>query len=101
MPEGRPSIPAQIKRDVLIESGYRCAIPRCGQTEITIDHIDDYAKVKEHSFDNHIVLCANCHQRKTQGRIDRKALLQTDQGQSFDRQWALWRYGASRAADAR
>lgn len=74
--EGRPAIPAQMERDVLIEAGYRCAIPRCGQTEITIDHIDDYAKVKEHRFDNLIVLCANCHQRKTQGKIDRKALRQ-------------------------
>lgn len=76
MPEGRPDIPAQLERDVLIEAGYRCAMPRCGQTEITIDHIDDYAKIKEHRFDNLIVLCANCHLRKTQGKIDRKALKQ-------------------------
>jgi hypothetical protein len=76
MPAGRPDIPAQMEREVLIEAGYRCAMPRCGQTEITIDHIDDYAKVQEHRFDNLIVLCANCHLRKTQGKIDRKALQQ-------------------------
>lgn len=76
MPEGRPAIPAQMRRDALIEAGYRCAIPRCGQTEITIDHIEDYAKVKAHRFDNLIVLCANCHQRKTQGKIERAALRQ-------------------------
>lgn len=76
MPEGRPDIPAQMERNVLIEAGFRCAMPRCGQTEITIDHIDDYAKVQEHRFDNLIVLCANCHLRKTQGKIDRKALVQ-------------------------
>ena len=65
-----------MQRDVLIESGYRCAIPHCRETQIQIHHIEDYAKVKEHTFDNLIALCANCHQRVTKGEIPRKAVLQ-------------------------
>jgi hypothetical protein len=65
-----------MERDVLIESGYRCAIPRCGATQIQIHHIVPWADVQEHTFDNLIVLCANCHQRVTNGEIDRKAVRQ-------------------------
>jgi hypothetical protein len=31
MPEGRPAIPATVKRAVLVEAGHRCAIPTCRQ----------------------------------------------------------------------
>jgi len=65
-----------MRRDVLIESGYRCAIPHCRETTLDIHHIVDYAKVQEHSFDNLVALCPNCHRRATNGEIDRKAMLQ-------------------------
>ncbi|MGW5259669.1 HNH endonuclease signature motif containing protein [Microbispora sp. NPDC004025] len=81
MAEGRPRIPADIERAVFMEAGHRCAIPTCKQTEgLQIEHIDDYAKVKKHEFDNLILLCANCHARKQNGtgprKLDRKALRQ-------------------------
>ena len=60
----------------MIESGYRCAMPHCRETSIEIHHIVNYAKVQEHTFDNLIVLCANCHQRVTNGEIDQKAVSQ-------------------------
>jgi hypothetical protein len=72
----RPQIPAQMKRDVLIESGYRCAIPQCGQIQFDIHHIVPWATVHEHTFDNLIALCANCHRRVTNGEIDGKAIKQ-------------------------
>jgi hypothetical protein len=76
MAGNRPPIPAQMRRDVLIESGYRCAIPNCRETEYDIHHIVDYAVVQLHTFDNLIVLCPNCHRRVTNGEIDQKAVKQ-------------------------
>lgn len=72
----RPAIPAQMRRDVLIESGYRCAMPHCRETQIDINHIVPYVEVQEHTFDNLVALCPNCHRRYTNGEIDRKAMFQ-------------------------
>ncbi|MEV4320990.1 HNH endonuclease signature motif containing protein [Microbispora rosea] len=79
MAEGRPDIPAQLKRDLLVEAGHRCAIPTCRvDRPLEFEHIEDWAKVKKHEFGNMIVLCANCHGRKGNGpgQIDRKSLRQ-------------------------
>ena len=79
MPQGRDPIPAELERALFIEAGYRCAIPTCRVAKpLTIEHIDDWAKVKEHKFANMIVLCANCHGLKGDGprKLDRKALRQ-------------------------
>lgn len=70
----RQSIPKELERKVLVEAGHRCAIPSCRQTTTDIHHIVPYAKVKEHKFENLIVLCCNCHRRCLTGEIDRKAL---------------------------
>ncbi|MGH9107009.1 MAG: HNH endonuclease [Acidimicrobiales bacterium] len=43
-------------------------MPQCRETQVEIHHIDDYAKVQEHTFDNPIALCANCRQRLTRAR---------------------------------
>jgi len=78
MPEGRPSIPRELRRDILVEAGHRCAIPACRQHPVEVEHIDDWAKVKEHRFENLIALCPTCHARKGEGpgQIDRKSLRQ-------------------------
>jgi len=63
----------------MIEAGHRCAIPTCrAVASLQIEHIEDWAKVRRHDFENMIVLCANCHGRKgnRNGQIDRKALRQ-------------------------
>jgi HNH endonuclease len=66
MPEQRPAIPAELERSLMIEAGYRCAMPMCNETSaLTIDHIVEWAKVHKHEFSNMIVLCAVCHRRKT------------------------------------
>ena len=72
--EERPPIPADLKRRVLIEAGHRCAIPTCRFPATEIAHIEPWAKVKEHKYENLIALCPNCHGRADKGEIDRKSL---------------------------
>lgn len=70
-------MPADLVRELMIEAGYRCAVPTCRTVEpLEIEHIVDYAIVKKHEFSNMVVLCANCHRRKGNGprRLDRAAL---------------------------
>jgi hypothetical protein len=58
----RPAIPAEIARQVLIESGHRCAV--CGAScPLERAHIIPWHKSKEHKAKDLICLCANCHQR--------------------------------------
>jgi HNH endonuclease len=61
----RPAIPADLERQLMIEAGFRCAMPNCHAVEpLEIEHIDDFANVGKHEFANMIVLCSNCHRRK-------------------------------------
>jgi hypothetical protein len=79
MPEGRPDIPRELERASFVEAGHRCAILTCrAVAPLVIEHIDDWATVREHRFENMIVLCANCHGLKGEGprKLDRKALRQ-------------------------
>src|SRR5262245_2693878 len=63
MSTDRPPTPAALERALMIEAGYRCAICK-GTVPLVIDHIIEWAEVQEHTFENMIVLCANCHGRK-------------------------------------
>jgi len=72
----RPVIPAEIKRAVLVEAGHRCAIPRCGETEIEVHHIVPWETCQKHEYSNLIALCLVCHRRAHKCEIDRKSLLQ-------------------------
>jgi hypothetical protein len=63
MSDDRPSIPAALERDLMIEAGYRCAVCKTPEP-LEIDHIEEWSVVKEHEFHNMIVLCPNCHSRK-------------------------------------
>jgi hypothetical protein len=79
MPAGRDEIPLALQRALFVEAGHRCAIPTCrAVAPLQIEHIEDWARVKEHKFDNMIVLCANCHGLKGEGprKLDRKSLHQ-------------------------
>lgn len=68
----------QLRRDVLVEAGHRCAIPTCRAIPVEIAHIEPWSKVKEHTFENLIALCPTCHTRfdSPTGGIDRKAMRQ-------------------------
>jgi HNH endonuclease len=70
----RPPIPRPLARAVRVEAGHRCAIPTCRATSgLQIHHIDDWARVREHTFENLVLLCAVCHARITAGEIDRQS----------------------------
>ena len=61
--DGRDHIPNELQRALMLEVGYRC--PLCKQTEpLEFEHIEEWAEVKKHEFNNMIVLCASCHGRK-------------------------------------
>jgi len=70
----RPAIPAEIKRRVLVEAGHRCAIPTCRYIQVDVHHIVPWEQCNEHSYENLIALCPNCHNRADRGEIDRKSL---------------------------
>ncbi len=71
----RDTIPAEVKRAVLVEAGHRCAIPTCRATTTEIAHIIPWAETKDNSFENLIALCPNCHTRFDQKKeIDRPAV---------------------------
>ncbi len=72
--DNRPEIPEPLKRQILVESGHRCAIPTCRQTTVDIHHIIPWEKCRKHEFDNLIALCPICHRRAHNGEIDRKSI---------------------------
>jgi hypothetical protein len=74
MAEGRPAIPAELKRRVLVEAGHRCAISTCRYIDVDIHHIEPWEKCQTHDYENLIALCPNCHRRADNGEIDRKSL---------------------------
>ena len=58
----QPPVPPNIKRQLLLETGYRCAI--CGERfPLEFHHIVPFAEVREHLPGRMIVLCANCHRQ--------------------------------------
>ena len=69
----RPAIPAEIAREVLIESGHRCAVCGAG-CPLERAHIIPWHKSKEHKAKDLICLCANCHQRADHEKWGEKTL---------------------------
>lgn len=62
----RPPIPSSIRRQVLTESGHRCAV--CGESSsLEIAHIIPWHRRQRHEAENLVLLCAVCH-----GRADRE-----------------------------
>lgn len=69
-------IPADIKRQVLIEAGHCCAIPTCQWPATEFAHIMPFTEVREHRADNIIALCPNHHdQFDNKKTIDRKSMM--------------------------
>jgi hypothetical protein len=71
----RSSIPAETKRRILIEAGYRCAVPTCRFPITENAHIVSYAESKDHSYENLVALCPNCHTMYDSAKIDRTAII--------------------------
>ena len=73
--ENRSAIPSDIRRQILVEAGHRCAIQTCRSAAyIDIHHIVPWAQSQSHEPDNLIALCPNCHRRADREEIDRKSL---------------------------
>lgn len=70
----RKTLPADLKRRILVEAGHRCAIPTCRFPTTEVAHIIPYSKVKKHEYHNLIALCPNCHTRFDNGEIDEKSM---------------------------
>ena len=61
-PRGRPSIPRDITRRILVEAGHRCAV--CGvPSPLERAHIVPWHNRNSHRQEDLICLCSNCHQR--------------------------------------
>src|SRR5260370_33069251 len=71
----RKPIPASLKRDVLAEAGYRCAVPTC-RTILAIDlhHIEEVEKDGPNELWNLLALCPTCHALYTRGTISQDAI---------------------------
>lgn len=71
--EPRPTLPADLRRSVLVESGHCCAIKGCGEhTYLEIHHIDQDRN--NNKLENLILLCDKHHKMAHADVIDRKAL---------------------------
>lgn len=69
----RPSITAEIRRAVEVESGHSCAIKNCNEhTYLEIHHIDEDRE--NNTLANLILLCDKHHKMAHANVIDRKAL---------------------------
>jgi type I restriction enzyme R subunit len=62
MPKSRPAIPAETKREVLFEARHHCAVC-CEGLPLEYAHIIPWRDTQDHSAENLIALCANCHER--------------------------------------
>ena len=74
MDEQRPAIPTDLRRQILVETGHRCAIPTCRSIHVDIHHIIPWEQCKNHEYVNLIALCPNCHRMAEKDEIDRKSL---------------------------
>ncbi len=62
MSNSRPAIPIAIRREVLFEARHHCAVC-CNPLPLEQAHIIAWNESHEHSVENLIALCANCHSR--------------------------------------
>jgi hypothetical protein len=71
----RRRVPEDVRRAILIEAGYRCAVPTCRAIlTIEIHHIVEVAKGGWSTRDNLLALCPNCHALHHQGTITQEAI---------------------------
>jgi hypothetical protein len=59
----RPPIPTDTANKILFDSALTCAVCRDKNNPIVIHHLNEWHKSKDHSENNLIVLCLNCHSK--------------------------------------
>ena len=74
-PIERKKVPLRVKTQVLIEAGYRCAVPTC-RTLLLIDlhHLYQVSEGGADTVENLIALCPNDHARYHREEISREAI---------------------------
>lgn len=71
----RPAVPKRVQREVLLEAGYRCTIPRCMTHTTDTAHIVPWSKSHDNSRENLIALCPTHHRiYDKEKKIDLKAI---------------------------
>lgn len=71
----RKALPLHIRRQVLAEAGYRCAVPTCrGILALDIHHMVEVQEDGKNTSDNLIALCPTCHALYTRGTISKDAI---------------------------
>lgn len=71
----RTPIPEDIRRAVLIEAGYRCAVPTCrGLLVLDLHHLVPVRDGGENAAGNLLALCPTCHAMHERGKIDPEAV---------------------------
>lgn len=65
----RPHMPAEVRRQVMTESGHQCAVQHCGEHIVEVHHIDENRENNVPS--NLIVLCDKHHKLAHSGVISR------------------------------
>jgi hypothetical protein len=71
----RTAVPHEVAVAVLVESGYRCAVPTC-RTILAIDpqHIIEISEGSGYAANNLLALCPTCHALHHRGVIRRDSL---------------------------
>lgn len=71
----RTTIKPSLRREVLAEAGYRCAVPTC-RTILAIDlhHIIELEEGGPDELSNLLALCPTCHALYTRGTISKDAI---------------------------
>lgn len=71
----RPAVPKPVERAVLVEAGYRCAIPHCMVHTTETAHILSWSESHDNSRENLIALCPTHHRLyDKEKKIYRKAI---------------------------
>jgi len=71
----RQTIPDSLRRQVLTEAGYRCAVPTCrGILALDLHHMVEVQEGGGNTLSNLIALCPTCHALYTRGTISKDAI---------------------------
>lgn len=65
--------PADVRRQLLVECRYRCAICRSPVLRLHFHHIVEWSKLKHHHPEHMLALCGTCHDQCSGGVVDAKA----------------------------
>lgn len=73
--ERRKSIPDEVKRQVLIEAGYRCGVPTCRNIlAIDLHHMVQVSDDGKDEPANLLALCPTCHALYHRGNFSKEAI---------------------------